>query len=93
MLGQISGGLQEHDACLFAGGNGLLVPNGGLHLTDMAAFHQKHAQSRLSDAAADGEGQFAVEEHFMEGQVPSFLAMRHGQLAGHGVGIDADAHG
>ena len=59
---------------------GLLVPDGGLHLADMRLAKKEHAQSGLTDAAADGAGQLAFEQHSVVGQVSAVITVCLSQL-------------
>lgn len=66
--------LQQRDACLLAGFAGGVVPDACLHLTDVGAAQQQHAQTALADAAADGVGQLAVQHSLVEGQLAAVVA-------------------
>ena len=59
--------LQQRDACLLTGFAGGAVPDACLHLTDVGAAQQQHAQTALADAAADGVGQLTVQHCLVEG--------------------------
>ena len=52
--------LQQGNVLLREDADGLVVPEGGLNLADVSLAEQKHAQTGLTDAAADGKGQLAV---------------------------------
>ena len=71
----------------------LLVPQGGLHLADVGLAQQQHAQAALADAAADGQGQLAVQQHLVEGQLPAVVAAGFGELRIQGLRVHPDAHG
>ena len=58
----------------------------------MGAADHQHAQAALTDAAADGQRQFAVQQHLVEGQGSAIIAARQRQLAIHRFGIHANAH-
>ena len=60
--------LQQRNARLGAGLTGGSVPDAGLHLADVGAAQQQHAQTALADAAADGVGQLTVQHGLVEGQ-------------------------
>ena len=60
--------LQQRDACLLTGFAGGVVPDACLHLTDVGAAQQQHAQTALADAAADGVGQLTIQNGLVEGQ-------------------------
>ena len=68
-------------------------PYGCLHLADMGLIQQQHAQARLADASADGERQFVLHQHTVEGQVQPFFKAFLFQLADKRCFIDTDAHG
>lgn len=53
--------LQKLDASLPAGTNRFLIPDAGLHLANVRATHQQHAQARLSNTAANGLRQLPTE--------------------------------
>ena len=59
--------LQQTNTGFFADGHGFLIPDTGLHLTDVAAAHHQHAKTALADTAADGQGQFIIQKHLVEG--------------------------
>lgn len=59
----------------------------------MGLAQQKHGQTGLADAAADGQGQLVGQEHLVEGQLTAVVAAGDGQLAVQGGGVHADAHG
>ena len=84
--------LQDVDPGLPAALSGLVVPYGGLDLADVSVAHQQHAETALSDAAADGEGELASEQRLMEGELAPLLAASDLQLPVEGFGTDADAH-
>ena len=69
--------LQQCNTCCLTGINGFLIPDGGLYFTDVGFAQQQHAQTGLTDTAADGAGQFAFQQHFVicQGRV-----CRHSQL-------------
>ena len=66
--------LQQGNAGFGAGLDGLFIPNAGLHLADVAAAQHQHCQPGLTDAAADGQRQFVIEEHLMEGELSAVIA-------------------
>ena len=84
-------GLQQCHACLLADLPGIAVPVGGLYLADVRLVQQQHAQAALSDAAAHGEGQLAVQQHLVEGQRPALIGVGGLQLRVQGRGRNADA--
>ena len=58
----------------------------------MGLAQQQHAQAALANAAAHRQGQGAVQQHLVEGQLRTLRAACFGQLAAQGVGVNADAH-
>ena len=52
--------LQKHYALRSTFCAHIVGPDGGLHFADVHAPEEEHAESGLSDAAADGEGQGVV---------------------------------
>ena len=71
--------LQQRNARLGAGLAGGSVPDAGLHLADVGAAQQQHAQTALADAAADGVGQLTVQHGLVEGPaMVSCLSMLSG---------------
>ena len=59
---------EQDDACVLTGLNGGGVPQGGLHLTHMALAQQEHRHAGLTDAAAHGLGELAVQQEGVEGE-------------------------
>ena len=58
----------------------------------MHFFQKQHAQPALADAAADGQGQLARQQHLVEGKAPPLVAARQGQLPVQGRRVHPDAH-
>lgn len=85
--------LQQRDARLLAGGYGVVVPQADLHLAYVCLTQQQHAQTALADAAAHGQGQLAIQQHFVEGERAAVVAAGDRQLGVEGLGVDADTHG
>ena len=86
-------GLQQRDSGGLALGNGLIVPKAGLHLTDVAGADHQHTKPALTDATADGQGQLAVQKHFVERQLRPLFTPGQLELVGHGFLIHTDTHG
>ncbi len=42
------------------------VPQAGLHFADVAGADHQHTQTALADAAANGQGQLARQQHLVE---------------------------
>ena len=84
--------LQQQYSPFGADPAGLVVPNAALHLADVGHAHHQHAQAALADAAADGQGQLAIQQHAVEGQRAARLAAGQAQLAVQRFGVHADAH-
>ena len=82
--------LQQCDAGFFTGAQSLLVPQADLYLADMTRTKQQHAQTGLTDAAADGLGQFSMQKHLMEGEIPALVAAGLFKLAVQSCGIHPD---
>ena len=59
---------QQHHAGLLTGPDGVGVPQGTLHLTDVGLAQQQHGHPGLADAAPHGQGQLTVEQHPVEGE-------------------------
>ena len=59
----------------------------------MGLAQQEHAQAGLANAAADGEGQLALQQQLVEGKLPPCLAPGDGQLPVQGRRVHPDAHG
>ena len=59
----------------------------------MGLAQQEHAQAGLANAAADGEGQLALQQQLVEGKLPPCLAPGEGELTVQGGGVHPDAHG
>ena len=78
---------------MFAGFHGLVVPYAGLYFANVGTFHHQHAESGLTDTAADGEGQQIVQQHLVEGELAAGVRTGDGQLAVERLGIHADTHG
>ena len=58
----------------------------------MGFSQQQHAQTALTDAAADGVGQLARQQRLVEGQFSAVVAARDGELSVQTFGGYADAH-
>ena len=65
---------EQNDPGVLAGLEGLLIPDRCLHLADMGLAQEEHAQPGLADAAADGQGQLALQQQLVEGQLPPVVA-------------------
>ena len=59
----------------------------------MGLAQEQHGQPGLADAAAHGQGELAVQEHLVEGQLPALVAAGQGELLVQGLGAHPDAHG
>ena len=59
----------------------------------MRLAQEEHAQPGLADTAADGQGQLALQQHSVEGQLPTLLAAGGGQLLVQSGGVHPDTHG
>ena len=90
---ELKASLQQPDSRLLTGLHRLGVPDAGLHLADVGAAQHQHTQPGLADAAADGQGQFPVQQHLMERKLPPLVASGLGQLPVKRLGIYPDAHG
>ena len=84
---------QQCNTCCLTGINGFLIPDGGLHLADMRLAKKQHAQSGLTDTAADGAGQLAFQKHSMVGQVSAVITACLSQLFIQSGCINTDTHG
>ena len=85
--------LQQPDAGLFTFLNGILIPDGGLDLTDVAAAHHQHTQAALANTAADGQRQLVLQQHLVEGEGPAVIAAGFRQLTVQGFRVHTDTHG
>ena len=56
----------------------------------MGLAQQQHAQAALANAAAHCQGQGAIQQQFVEGQLRALRAACGVQLAAQGVGVNAD---
>ena len=59
----------------------------------MSLAQQQHTQAALADTAADGQGQFVVQQHLVEKQLAAVIAAGQRQLTIQSLTIHADAHG
>ena len=75
-------------ACLYRS----VIPQADLYLADMGLAQQQHAQAALANAAAHCQGQGAIQQQFVEGQLRALRAACGVQLAAQGVGVNADTH-
>ena len=48
--------LEQPDTGIGTGFHGIVIPDAGLDFTDVGAAHHEHAQARLANTAADGQG-------------------------------------
>ena len=85
--------LQEHDSFFGAELDGIVVPDGCLHLADMRLAEKQKRKSRLADTAADGERKLAVQEHLVIRKLTAVIAMGDGKLLIEGLGVNSYAHG
>ena len=67
-------------------------PDRGLDFAYVGFLENEHAQAALAYASADGEGELAVEERFVEFQPGAFGAAGLVELASESLGVDADTH-
>lgn len=58
----------------------------------MGFLEEEHAEATLPDAAADGEGELAVEEHSVEVERGTLRTATQLKLTAHSVGINAQSH-
>ena len=65
--------LQQPDTGLFAGSNGIVIPDAGLDFADMGAAHHQHTQTGLTDTATHGQGQLAVQQCLVEGELSAVI--------------------
>ena len=72
--------LQQQNAGVRAGLEGVVVPEADLHLADVGGADHQHTKTALTDAAAHGEGQLAGEQHLVEGKLPAVVAAGDGDL-------------
>ena len=68
-------------------------PEGGLDLTDVSLAEEEHADSGLTDASSDREGELVVQDGFLEGKLCAVFTAGFFELFGKRLGIDTDAHG
>ena len=66
--------LQQNNLVFFTDFSHILRPQACLYLADMGAVSQQHAETGLSDTAADGVRKLAVKQHLMVRKVLSILA-------------------
>ena len=59
----------------------------------MEFLEEEHAEAGLADAAADGEGEFVVEQSLVPVEFPAVEGVADFELLEEGFFIDADAHG
>ena len=85
--------LQKRDVGLFTGCDDVFGPNGAVHFSDMGLSEEEHADTGLTDTAADGEGERLVQNGLLEGEVRSLGAARLDKLLAERLCVDADAHG
>ena len=84
--------LSQEDAGLAAGFAHVGGPDGGLDFADVGFAQQEHAQAGLADTAADGLGQFSVQQEPMEIECFFVQLAAFCQLAVQGLRIHADTH-
>ena len=85
--------LQQCDAGFFTGAQSLLVPQADLYLADMTRTKQQHAQTGLTDAAADGQRQLPRQQHPVEWESAPIVAAAGGELAIQRRLVHSNAHG
>ena len=86
-LGKAQSASEQNYPGVAAGLDGLFIPDTGLHLADVGLAQQEHAQAGLADAAADGEGQLALQQQLVEGKLPPCLAPGEGSKARSSTGF------
>ncbi len=77
---RVYSGSEEFDACLGALSDLLFGPDGCLDFADVGFVEEEHAEAALADASADGVRQTAFDEHFVEGEFPTFGAATNFEL-------------
>lgn len=82
---------QKYNSIFFCGFPYFFRPERHLYLTDVGFAQVEHADTGLSDAAADGIGQFLIQNGFLEGKVCPLLAACQLQLTGKGLLVTADS--
>ena len=82
----------KRDACCLASGNCFTVPDACLNFADMCAAHHKHAKTRLTYTATDGEGEFATKERFVEGKSATVVAAGFRELIVESSLVNTNAH-
>lgn len=70
-----------------------LRPDACLYFADVRFLEKHHAETALTDAAADGEWQLAVEQTLMEVELLAFFLALLLKLAQQSLTVNADAHG
>ena len=67
-------------------------PDGSLNLADMTFMEQHHAETALSDTAADGKRQTIVEQLLVEIELFALLLVFEFQLTEQALLINTDTH-
>ena len=84
--------LYQRHAELFALLSHVVWPDAGLDFSDVRFLEQNHAQSALSDATSDAQGEFVVDKLLVEIEFASLLFPGNLELAEQRLFIDADTH-
>ena len=78
---------------LFTGCDDVFGPNGAVHFSDMGLSEEEHADTGLTDTAADREGERLVQYGLLERKVRSLGAACLDKLFAERLCVDTDAHG
>ena len=76
-----------------AGFLNLFRPKAGLDPAHMGLAEEGNGHPASADAAADGLGQRAGQQRFLEGKLRPLFTAADLQLAAEGFGVNPDAHG
>ena len=71
----------------------LIRPDGCLYFSDMGFSEIKHADTGLTDTAADGVGQFFLQNCFLERKLRPCFASGELQLLFKSLFVHTDSHG
>ena len=80
--------LEQCDAVFFAFPDHVFRPYRDLDFAHMGLLQHEHADTGLSDTAADGQRQRAVDDALVERELKAFFTARFLQLFLEGLGID-----
>ena len=82
---------QEHTRVVAAFAH-IFGPDAGLRFSDVRLVQKDEAETRLANAAADGEWQRAFEQPLVELEFLAVLLARQFELAQQSLFIDTDTH-